>query len=96
MTEHGFAGDDIAEIAIEASEKVVSHHQRADPADIMLAQYSVPFCVALSAYHDPLDPDCPTTRAGRRAEACAICPPRARRQRGAPQGLGRADCRIVA
>ena len=56
MAEHGFAGDDIREIAVEASEKVVSHHSDPDPADIMLAQYSVPFCVALSAYHDPLDP----------------------------------------
>jgi 2-methylcitrate dehydratase PrpD len=56
MAEHGFAGDDIREIAVEASAKVVSHHCESDPADIMLAQYSVPFCVALSAYHDPLDP----------------------------------------
>jgi 2-methylcitrate dehydratase PrpD len=56
MAEHGFAGDDIREIAVEASEKVVSHHSDPDPADIMLAQYSMPFCVALSAYHDPLDP----------------------------------------
>jgi 2-methylcitrate dehydratase PrpD len=56
MAENGFAGDDIREIAVEASEKVVSHHSDPDPADIMLAQYSVPFCVALSAYHDPLDP----------------------------------------
>jgi 2-methylcitrate dehydratase PrpD len=56
MAEHGFIGDDIREIAVEASEKVVSHHSDPDPADIMLAQYSVPFCVALSAYHDPLDP----------------------------------------
>jgi 2-methylcitrate dehydratase PrpD len=53
---HGFAGDDIREIAIEASAKVLSHHSDPDPADIMLAQYSVPFCVALSAYTDPLDP----------------------------------------
>jgi 2-methylcitrate dehydratase PrpD len=56
MAEHGFAGDDIREITIEASAKVVSHHSESNPADIMLAQYSVPFCVALSAYHDPLDP----------------------------------------
>jgi 2-methylcitrate dehydratase PrpD len=56
MAEHDFAGDDIREIAVEASAKVVSHHSDADPADIMLAQYSVPLCVAVSAYHDPLDP----------------------------------------
>ncbi len=54
--QHGFGGDDIRAIAIEASDKVVSHHNERDPADIMLAQYSVPFCVAIAAYHDPLDP----------------------------------------
>ena len=53
---HGFGGDDIRALAIEASAKVVSHHGEREPADLMLAQYSVPFCVALAAYHDPLDP----------------------------------------
>jgi 2-methylcitrate dehydratase PrpD len=57
MEQHGFAGDDIAEIAVDASDKVVSHHSDADPADIMLAQYSVPFNLALAAYHDPRDAD---------------------------------------
>jgi 2-methylcitrate dehydratase PrpD len=56
IAEHGFLGDDIAAISFEGSEKVVSHHSDPDPADIMLAQYSVPFAVALSAYHNPLDP----------------------------------------
>jgi 2-methylcitrate dehydratase PrpD len=53
---HGFGGDDIGALTIEASAKVVSHHSEREPADIMLAQYSVPFCVALAAYYDPLDP----------------------------------------
>ena len=53
---HGFGGDDIGAIAIEASPKVISHHGERAPADLLLAQYSVPFCVALAAYHDPLDP----------------------------------------
>jgi 2-methylcitrate dehydratase PrpD len=57
MEQHKFAGDDIAEIAVEASDKVLSHHSEASPADIMLAQYSVPFCLALAAYHDPRDAD---------------------------------------
>jgi 2-methylcitrate dehydratase PrpD len=56
MERHGFSGDDTAEIAVDASAKVVSHHSDADPADIMLAQYSVPFNLALAAYHDPRDP----------------------------------------
>jgi 2-methylcitrate dehydratase PrpD len=57
VEQHGFSGDDIDEIAVDASAKVVSHHSDRDPGDIMLAQYSVPFCLALAAYHDPRDPD---------------------------------------
>jgi 2-methylcitrate dehydratase PrpD len=56
MAQHGFGGDDIRELTIAASDKVASHHNERDPADIMLAQYSVPFCSAIAAYHDPLDP----------------------------------------
>ena len=57
MEQHIFSGDDIAGIAVDASAKVVSHHSNHDPGDIMLAQYSVPFNLALAAYHDPRDPD---------------------------------------
>jgi 2-methylcitrate dehydratase PrpD len=57
MEEHGFSGDDIVEVAVDASEKVVSHHSDAHPHDIMQAQYSVAFNLALAAYHDPGDPD---------------------------------------
>jgi 2-methylcitrate dehydratase PrpD len=56
MSQHKFGGDDIAELAIEGAPKVLSHHSDADPADVMLAQYSVPFSVARGAYHDPNDP----------------------------------------
>jgi 2-methylcitrate dehydratase PrpD len=56
MTTGRFGVEDIHAIAIEASGKVVSHHNERAPADIMLAQYSVPFCVAIAAFHDPLDP----------------------------------------
>lgn len=53
MAERGFAGDDIASIAVRGSAKLVSHHSDTAPADIMLAQYSTPFVVALAAFHDP-------------------------------------------
>ncbi|AOB29664.1 hypothetical protein AKI39_01670 [Bordetella sp. H567] len=56
MAAHGFAGGDVAELALGMSEKVVSHHDIRRPGDIMTAQYSVPFCVALSLYRDPEDP----------------------------------------
>lgn len=53
MAERGFGGDDIASVAIRGSAKLVSHHSDKAPTDIMLAQYSTPFVVALAAYHDP-------------------------------------------
>jgi len=53
MAEKGFGGDDIAAIAVRGSPKLVSHHSDQAPADIMLAQYSTPFVVALAAYRDP-------------------------------------------
>ena len=56
MEQHRFGGGDIRDLTIEASAKVASHHSERDSADIMLAQYSVPFCVAIAAHHDPLDP----------------------------------------
>ena len=53
---HGFSGGDIAGIEVDASAKVVSHHSATDPGDVMLAQYNVPFNLALAGYHDPRDP----------------------------------------
>ncbi len=55
MTEHAFQGGDVEHIALEASEKIVSHHDIREPNDIMQAQYSVPFCIALALFRDPDD-----------------------------------------
>lgn len=57
MSEHRFTGDDVAELTIWASPKVVSHHSNAEPDDVMSAQYSTPFTVALATYHDPSNPE---------------------------------------
>lgn len=54
--EHGFSGKDVASVAIATNEKVLSHHNITEPGDAMMAQYSVPFCVALALHIDPLDP----------------------------------------
>ena len=53
---HGFTGADVASVTIAADEKVSSHHNITEPQDIMMAQYSVPFCVALALHKDPHDP----------------------------------------
>lgn len=56
MLRHRFAGADIASLSLTVSDKVLSHHANAAPRDLMLAQYSVPFSVALAAFRDPEDP----------------------------------------
>ena len=57
QAEHGFAGADVESIAITGSERMASLHNIAEPADLMMAQYSVPFCAALSLYSDPRNPE---------------------------------------
>ncbi|MET0744820.1 MAG: MmgE/PrpD family protein [Microvirga sp.] len=56
MGEHAFQGTDIAGLTLTVSDKVLSHHAERRPADVMLAQYSVPFALAIAAFHDPEDP----------------------------------------
>jgi 2-methylcitrate dehydratase PrpD len=55
--EHRIAGEDIASIVVAGNEKIVSHHDIKEPQDITAAQYSVPFCVAVACFRDPLDPN---------------------------------------
>ncbi len=54
--EHKFSPEDIAEITIECNERSMRANNIPSPKDILLAQYSVPFCVALSMYRNPVDP----------------------------------------
>ena len=56
QAQHGFAGADIASIAVVGSEKMTSHHNILEPQDLGMAQYSVPFSLAISAFKDPRDP----------------------------------------
>ena len=56
MAAHGFKGKDVASVLVEGSERLISHHNIPEPGDIMQAQYSVPFCVALALFRDPEDP----------------------------------------
>ena len=53
---HRLSGDDVAGIAVAAGEKTVNQHAINEPRDITMMQYSVPFCVAIALYKDPLDP----------------------------------------
>ena len=53
---HGFGAADVARVTVAGQDKMVSHHDITEPADIAMAQYSTPFCVALALHRDPLDP----------------------------------------
>jgi 2-methylcitrate dehydratase PrpD len=57
MRKHGFTGEDISGLRLGVSEKVLSHHASRNPADIMQAQYSVPYITAIAAYRDLSEPE---------------------------------------
>ena len=55
--EIGFEPEEVREIIVSGIEKLLTHHAIYQPKDLMMAQYSIPFCVALSLYDDPTDPE---------------------------------------
>ncbi|MGE0650910.1 MAG: MmgE/PrpD family protein [Alphaproteobacteria bacterium] len=52
----GLTADDVESVTIEVGKKELSRHDIRDPQDIMIGQYSVPFCVALAILGDADDP----------------------------------------
>ena len=54
--EHGFLVEQIDSIAIRGSKKMATHHNIAAPADLIAAQYSIPWCVAAALAGDPRNP----------------------------------------
>ncbi len=54
--EHGYGGADVAAIHIDGNDKMATVNNIRAPADLMMAQYSIPFCVALAHHRDPRDP----------------------------------------
>ena len=53
----GFSGDDVEAITVTGTRRMVERHNILEPADLMLAQYSIPFCVALALYREARDPE---------------------------------------
>lgn len=54
--EHGYTGGDVASIHVAGNPKMATVNNIPSPSDLMMAQYSLPFCVALAHYHDARDP----------------------------------------
>ena len=57
QAEHRFSGDDVEAITVTGTPRMVERHNILEPADLMLAQYSIPFCVALALYREARDPE---------------------------------------
>src|SRR6266851_389953 len=57
QAEHHFAGGDVEAITVTGNRRMVERHAIAEPADLMLAQYSIPFCVALALHREARDPE---------------------------------------
>jgi 2-methylcitrate dehydratase PrpD len=53
---HRYSGADVVSVAIAGNDKMVRINNIPRPADVMMAQYSIPFCVALAHFRDPRDP----------------------------------------
>src|SRR5260370_34242419 len=47
---------DVGAVASAGHERMAKTNNTPAPADMMLAQYSIPFSVALALYRDPIDP----------------------------------------
>jgi len=54
--EHKFEASDVQSIAIAGDDRMATRNNIPAPSDKMMAQYSVPFSVALSLYRDARDP----------------------------------------
>jgi len=53
---HGFSAGDVESAIVGTSRKAMESHDIPEPTDVMGAQYSVPFSVALSFFKNPVDP----------------------------------------
>ena len=55
--EYKFTAADIEAITITGNQRMATTNNIPAPPDVLLAQYSIPFSVALSMYRNPIDPD---------------------------------------
>jgi len=56
QSEHGFTGAQVDRVTVAGTERMATINNIPNPTDIMMAQYSIPFCVALALFRDPRDP----------------------------------------
>ena len=87
QAQHGFSGAEVEAITVTGTERMIERHNILEPADLMLAQYSIPFCVALALHREARDPESFDETALRDPQIRALC----RRVRVMPEpGAGHA------
>ena len=55
--EYKFSAADVESISVTGNQRMATTNNIPAPPDVLLAQYSIPFSVALSLYRNPIDPD---------------------------------------
>ena len=73
QAEHGFSGPEVEAITVTGTERMVERHNILEPADLMLAQYSIPFCVALALHREAREPESFDETALRDPQIRAFC-----------------------
>jgi 2-methylcitrate dehydratase PrpD len=73
QAEQGFSGPEVETITVTGTERMVERHNILEPADLMLAQYSIPFCVALALHREARDPESFDETALRDPQIRALC-----------------------
>jgi 2-methylcitrate dehydratase PrpD len=73
QTKHGFKGSEVETITVTGTERMIERHNILEPADLMLAQYSIPFCVALALHREARDPESFDETALRDPQIRALC-----------------------
>ncbi len=90
-----FAPADVSAITLYAGQKVLTHHADREPHDVGTAQYSVPFCIALSLFRDPADPQSFLDGPNQNPAILALCKKvELRPLSAAPSGAGKIACRL--
>jgi len=57
QAEHGFTCHEVEAITVTGTQRMVERHNILEPADLMLAQYSIPFSIALALCRESRDPE---------------------------------------
>jgi 2-methylcitrate dehydratase PrpD len=81
---HGFTSAEVEVITVTGTGRMIERHNILEPADLMLAQYSIPFSVALALCREARDPESWSETALADPQIRALC----RRVRLVPEPTG--------